>query len=149
MNIMTSNAILICSIIFISCSSNGKVLAKQQVKGNIEKNVESRNSNFAKLFINDLKKELNKQKISINKYKPSKQLIANYGIQYFNGEYFLQGFATTNNKFNQAELNRLKIATGRPMGNEMTIRIPLKSFLQFLELQGIQYFEMNPIADIK
>lgn len=106
-------------------------------------------STFARLFILELNNELSTQNTTIEYYKPSKKIIEEYGIQLFNKEYFLQGFATINNQIDHSELNKLGITLARPFGNKATIRIPLKSFNHFLHLNGIEYFEMNPKSELK
>lgn len=145
--------ILIVSTTILSCAETKKVSAKQQenpkVENNNEMKTEIKTSAFAKLFINDLNKELDKQNKSIENYKPTKELIDKYGIQLFNDEYFVQGFITTTDQLDQAELNKLNITTGSQMGNKSTIKIPLKSFFQFFNLKGIEYFEMNPKSELK
>lgn len=150
---LTTILILTTSTLLLSCAETKKVSAKNQEQKKVENTTEMKSeiktSAFARLFINDLNKELDKQKKSIENYKPSKELIDKYGIQLFNDEYFIQGFITTNNQLDQTALNQLNITTGKPMGNKMTIRIPVKSFNQFLQIKGIEYFEMNPKSEIK
>lgn len=137
----------------LSCAETKKVSARQQEQSKVDNKTEMKSeiktSAFAKLFINDLNNELGKQNKSIEQYKPTKELMDKYSIQLFNNEYFIQGFVTTNKTLNHNELTRLNITLGRPMGNKSTIRIPLKSFNQFLVLDGIEYFEMNPKSELK
>lgn len=153
MNKLTIILTLTLLTAMLSCAETKRVSANQQEKtkgeNQTEMTTEIKLSPFAKFFINDLKKELDKQNASIKNFKPTKELIDKYSIQLFNNEYFVQGFVTTNNQLNQAELNKLNITTGKPMGNKMTIRIPLQSFFQFLNLQGIEHFEMNPKSELK
>lgn len=133
----------------LSCEGTKKVSAQQKEKNKTEMKSEIQTSAFAKLFINDLNKELEKQSKSIEQYKPTKELMDKYGIQFFNNEYYIQGFVTVNNALNKNKINNLNIVLGRQMGNKSTIRIPLKSFFQFLNLEGVEYFEMNPKSELK
>ena len=153
MHKITIILILTTSISLFSCAETKQISTNPQVenKFEIQTEIEStiKTSAFAKFFISDFHKELEKHNTSIENYKPSKELIAKYNIQLFNNKYFIQGFVTINSQLNQAELKKLNISTGKPMSDKMTIRIPVQSFRQFLNLKGIEYFEMNPKSEFK
>lgn len=101
------------------------------------------------MLIQDINKELSDNNISIENYNPTKTIIEKYNILLYNEEYFIQGFIKTNDQLNHNNFIKLNISTGVMMGDKATIRIPIKSFFQFLNITGVEYFEMNPKVELK
>jgi len=106
-------------------------------------------SPFAKFFLSDLQQELKEQQKSLEDYVPTKALMDKYGVRLFNHVYLVQGFITTNDRFDLDRIKKLGISTGKPLGNKMTVSIPLSSLADFLNLPGVDYFEMNPKASLQ
>lgn len=145
--------ILAISTLIFSCTTTKNTSEnrkkQEKIKNATEMTSEIKTSTFTRFFINDINKEWDNQQKTLDNYIPSKELIDKYGIQLFNDVYFIQGFIIANNHLDSIALNQLNIETGKPMDNKMTIRIPLKSFKQFLKIKGIKYFEIHPKSDLK
>lgn len=106
-------------------------------------------SAFAKFFLLDLNKALSKQDVTIEDFKPSEEFLKKYPLNKSGGKYLVRGFVKTNSHFNSEECEKYGISTGRPIGGQMTISIPLKSFEKFLNMTNIEYFEMNPRTKLR
>lgn len=142
-------AILLLILTFVIACNSTKALSsgetQQQSKmiNANQANSQIKLSAFAKSFLKDLNEEIAAQKTNILKFKPSKSLISHYNLLYFNGLYYVFGIITTTKEFDKNTLKPVGFTNGQPMGNKMTVQIPLNSFYQFLKLKNIVYFEMN------
>lgn len=153
MNKLTNITIVLFSILTLSCVNTKQQKVKTPKQSNMPQKMEIRSkfnlSPYAQFFINDLNTELKSKNIIIEEYLPSKELIEKYPIQLFNNVYFIQGFITYNNEFNESQLEQYNITVGRALGNKRSINIPISTLNIFLKMKGIEHFEMNPKSNLK
>ncbi len=91
-------------------------------------------------LIENIQDELDSQKISINKYVPSKNIIDKYDIIQIDNLYHISGLMMTNEAFEVSSLNKIGVKIGNQSGKFTTIQISTNSFDLFLKSQGIAYF---------
>lgn len=96
-----------------------------------------------KLFLSELTRELDKKNSNISTFEPSEKLLQSYSIRKQNEVYFISGFIQINQHFNQNELESLQVALGSSTGNSRSVQIPFSALYQFLEISGIDYFEIS------
>lgn len=152
------NSILHCfllSLLLFSCtplyqgSANQSNSEQEITKETSDLNIKFQCSHFARMFIKDFKEDFEQQNLSIEDYTPSKKLQESFLITNTNNEFFVQGSIRTNKNYKEKALTDLNIHINSSYGNRKTVIIPLQSFFLFLEIEGIDYFEMNPKNKIK
>ena len=123
-------------------SKKDKAIAKP-----VKTNYKFKLSSQSKLFFQDLKKELAGE--DFDKYSPSSKIQKNYNLIEREGGFVISGFITTDSTFNKKDLFDIKIQLNSSSQNISTIVIPLKSVFKFLEIDGIQYFELTQKTHLK
>lgn len=119
-----------------SCKENGSSL-----KNNTE--VKSLTPTFpvsakTSLFLKDYQSQINTDSSNL-----SLDFIAKHGIIKQNGAYLVNGFIKTNPDFDLKELESTGIVVADNQEELKSIRIPLKDLETFLNLKGIDYFEIS------
>lgn len=96
-----------------------------------------------KLFLSELKRELEEKNSSITTFEPSSKLVQCYDIRKQSTIYFISGLIKTNHHFDQNEIESIQVVLGSSTGNSRSVQIPLSVLYQFLEISGIDYFEIS------
>ncbi len=131
----------------VSCCSTKKVTAKQEI---LDMKPMFQISPGTQLFLADLKKELKANKSNLDSFNPSEELIEKFVLAKSDqSSYSVKGFAKTDSNLDQSSLEKLGIQIGSNLGGQRSLLIPLKSFGQFLQLEGISYFEIAKKAQLK
>ncbi len=89
------------------------------------------------LFINDLNKQLAKNKSYFNK-----ELSEKYPVYKINENYYASCLALVNNKFSSSDLIASGILIGSQTGQIVTLRIPIQNFNELKSIPGIDYIEI-------
>lgn len=133
--------------ILCSCNSSSELLGKNASDKNVVSIPEMKSSfpvsASTKLFIQKLKGELQASNTTLESFVPSAKFIDDYSLSKGNDGYIVSGFIKTDDEFDSAQLEKLKIHVGKPSGDIRTVRIPLKYFPDFLQEQKITYFEIS------
>lgn len=102
-------------------------------------------SAHTKRFQSDLAKVVSNNDLS----NPPADFIKKYNLREMDNRYYAQGFIQTQETFDGQNLIDLGIKMGRPSGKMQTVSIPLEQFEQFLELPGINYFQLSETVNPK
>lgn len=138
--------VLIITVFMSSCiSSNNK--AEKETAKSVSSEYLFDLSLHTKLFLQELDKEIAIQKKG--GFIPSEKFIEKYNTQKIEDVHSISGFIKINDDFKEADFVSLNIKTGSKAGEIMTVIIPLDKMSKFLELKGINYFEINKKAAIK
>ena len=129
--------IFLFSFFLFNCSSTKKV-----EKSSVENHKEYRFSLSlqTKLFLSDLEKE--RKGKNLKDFEPTSALIEKYQIKKIQDAYSISGFIKINDDFNESDLKSLNIKINSTLNKTMTIIIPISTIHDFLELNGINYFEI-------
>lgn len=131
-----------------ACGSKKEIQEGKQSPVSVSKTT-SHLSHFARQFTSTLQAEIKQENTSIEQFKPSAKLIETFGLVKKENDFFVVGLATLSASFSNADFDVLQIQLGRPMNTKHTIRIPLKNYFKFLDIESLQYFEMNPKLEQK
>lgn len=95
-----------------------------------------------RMFMLELKAEIDASNKGIKKFTPSARLVDKYNLGKVKRTYYIHGFIKTNADFNEAQMKKTGVYCGRAVGGIRTVQIPLKSFYVFLRQKGITYFQV-------
>ena len=137
---ITLFACAICAVTALfacSCSSQKKVTdkkAKTTILGELPTNIDF--SNSFRLLWDQLTADT-KHVRSLEKYKPSDEVLANAAISERDGAYFVSGWLTTNDQFDEAAFTALGGEVTRIDNTTATFRFPLKRLPEMWQVSGI------------
>ncbi len=107
---------------------------------------QTRFSADSRLFMSDLNKNKAGNGASFNK-----QFLEKYPVHTVNGKYLVSCLAKINESYNRDKLESLGMRIGSQTGNIITIRIPIESFHEKMDIPGISYIEVagkaGPLLD--
>lgn len=123
-----------------------KIHSPTQYKGKNNESELNFDSSFnmsanASLFFKKLSKE-QKQETN-NDFTPSQELIKKYGLKKIDNSYYFRGFIKTGTSFSQKSLSRINIKCSMNSGAIKTISVPINKTKEFLQIKGIEYFELS------
>lgn len=95
-----------------------------------------------RMFMLELKGEMDASNKSIKKFIPSDRLVDKYNLRKVKRAYYIHGFIKTDSRFDEAKFKKAGFYCGRPVGGMRTVQVPLKSFYVFLRQKGITYFQV-------
>lgn len=128
------------SISLFSCSSSNNKNSKSNTQSTgFETKVEL--SANTKLFLQELNQERETQKKS--DFVPSDELIEKYSLVEQANNYFIRAFLKVETDFDYNELENLEVMTNSKVGEIITVAIPLGAIPAILDVEKIEYLEIN------
>lgn len=140
-----------------SCSGTKNMTHQNQEKVQIvPKNNESNvwAASFAvsprtKIFLKQMKAEMEAKASTVESYIPSDKLIEEYGLRQINDVYTISGFVKTTDAFEESQFEAKGVNFGSKAGEIRTISLPLSFLPDFLQSKAISYFEISNKVQLK
>ncbi|MDY0076154.1 MAG: hypothetical protein RBR87_02675 [Bacteroidales bacterium] len=102
-----------------------------------------------KIFLNQIKAEIDATASTIESYIPSDKLIEEYGLRQINDVYTISGFVKTTDAFEESQLEAKGVNFGSKAGEIRTISLPISFLPEFLQSKTISYFEISNKVQLK
>jgi hypothetical protein len=122
-------------------TSDSFIEAYSEDSPRIDKVTKSNISNYTKIFLSDLKKEIAKS--NAEKFIPSESFLAKYEIKERDRTYFIGGMIRISDVLNESELNDLGVIIGTKLNGMWTVQIPILIVEEICKLEGVDYLQID------
>lgn len=102
-----------------------------------------KNTPVTSLQVNQLLQDLESENYKKNSYQPSDNIITKYGIQKLDNAYYVGGMMSANEKLKDSELKSLDVIISTSAGGVSTVQVPIQNLDKFLNLKGIESFDLG------
>jgi len=102
-----------------------------------------------KIFLKQMKAEMEATASTIESYIPSDKLVEEYGLRQINDTYTISGFIKTTDAFEESQFEAKGVNLGSKAGEIRTISLPISFLPEFLQSKTISYFEISNKIQLK